>query len=162
MTDQNNGLQGLLGSMSFGGLFFLVGAFIVLLAADVIHADPSSFNAPRWVVGGAGAVFMFAGAMVALQGAFGPDREQSRLYLWLQFFWGIAFMLIFSSIFIWVGFGSGEREFTTSASVGAVTTTSSGSDTTGRFVFGGGGVLMLLMTFFMAYSNWKKIRNFDG
>ena len=162
MTNTKNGPKGFLGTMAFGGLFFLVGAFIVLLAADVIHADPSSFNAPRWVVGGAGLVFMLAGTMAALQGAFGPNPEQSLLYLWLLLFIGTAFMLIFSSLFIWVGFGLGERAFSSSTSMGAVTTTSAGNETTGRIIFGGGGLLTLLLTFFMARSNWRKIRDFDG
>ena len=148
--------------MAFGGIFFLVGAFIVMLAANIIPSDPSSFNAPRWVVAAAGAVFMLAGTMVALQGAFGPNPEQSRLYLIFTFILGTALMLLFSSIFIWVGFGPGEREFSTSTSVGAVTTTSSGGDQSGRFIFGGSGALMLLMTFFMARANWRKIRDFDG
>lgn len=152
--------------MAFSSIFFCVGAFIVLLAADIIPSDPSSFNAPRWVFGGAGLVFMLAGTMAALQGAFGPNPEQSKLYLWLMLLIGTVFMLIFSSVFLWVGFGPGEREFTTSTSVGVgpVVTTGSGSgkDTVGRIVFGGGGLIGLLMTLAMAYSNWKKIRDFDG
>ena len=162
MTNQNNGPQGLLGSMAFGGLFFLVGAFVVLLAADVIPSDPSDFNAPRWVVAAAGAVFMLAGAMVALQAAFGPDGEQNLLYLWLQFLLGLAFMLLFTAIPLWIGFGPGEREFSTSASVGPVTTSSGGGASIGRFVFGGSGILMIFATLAMAYANWKKIRDFDG
>ncbi len=165
MSSPQNSPQGFWSMMGFGSLFFLVGAFIVMLAADIIPSDPSSFNAPRWVVGGAGMVFMLAGAMAALQGAFGPNPEESKLYLWIILMIGTAFMLIFSSIFLWVGFGPGEREFSSSTSIGigtAVTTTNSSNDTTGRLVFGGGGLISLLMTFAMAHSNWKKIRNFDG
>ncbi len=162
MSNSNNAPQGLLGSMAFGGIFFLVGAFIVMISADIIPVDESSFNAPRWVVGAAGAVFMLAGMMVALQGAFGPDGQQTLLYLWLQLFLGLALMLLFSSVFLWVGFGPGEREFSTSTTIGSVSTSGSGDDGTGRFIFGGAGLFMLLMTFFMAYANWKKIRDFNG
>ncbi len=146
--------------MAFGGLFFLVGAFIVMISADVIHVDPSSFNAPRWVVGGAGAVFMLAGTMTALQGAFGPKPEESLLYLWLILIIGTIFMLVFSSLFLWVGFGPGEREFSSSASLGPIAT--SGGVSTGRFVFGGSGILMIFFTLAVTYLNWKKIRDFDG
>jgi hypothetical protein len=162
MSETNHNQPGPLGSMIFGSIFFLVGAFIVLLAADVIHSDPSYFNAPRWVVGAAGAVFMLAGTLVALSGVYGPNPEQSRTYMIFALILGTALMLLFSSIFIWVGFGPGEREFSTSTSVGAVTTTSSGGDSGGRLVFGGSGLFILLMTFFMARANWKKIRDFDG
>ena len=162
MTNKNNTPQGFWGMMAFSSIFFLVGAFIVLMSADVIHVDESSFNAPRWVVGAAGAVFMLAGTMTALQGGFGPNPEQSLLYLWLTFFLGAIFMLVFSSIFLWVGFGPGEREFSSSTTVGIVTTSSSGDDPIGRLVFGFGGLFSLLITFAMAYSNWKKIRDFDG
>lgn len=161
MTNQNNSLTPG-GSMAFGSIFFLTGALIVMVAADIIHADPASFNAPRWVVGAAGLVFMLAGTMVALSGAFGPRPEQSLLYLWLILFVGATFMLIFSSVFLWVGFGPGERAFSTSVSIGLVSSSGAGNETTGRLIFGGAGVFMLLMTVFMTYANWKKIRDFDG
>ncbi len=56
-NNSSNGPQTFLGSMIFGGIFFLAGSFIVMVSADIIHADPSSFNAPRWVVGAAGGVY---------------------------------------------------------------------------------------------------------
>lgn len=162
MTRSNNAPQGLFAGMAFGGLFFLVGAFIVMIAANIIPVDESSFNAPRWVIGAAGLVFMLAGTMVALQSAFRPNPEQSLLYLWLTLFLGTFFMIVFSSLFIWVGFGPGEREFSSSSSFGPVTTSGAGNASFGRLIFGGSGILMLLMTFVMTYANWKKIRDFDG
>ncbi len=153
----SQGQKSLLGGMIFGGVFFLVGSFIVLVAVGVIYADPSSFNAPRWVIGVAGGVFMLAGTMVALQGAFGPEGMQSKLYLSLQFLVGLVFMLLFASIFLWVGFGEGEREFSTSTTLGPTTTSGSGNASLGRFVFGGGGVLMLLFLILVSYINLKKI-----
>jgi len=154
-----NGPQGLLGSMVFGGIFFLAGSFVVLIAADIIHADPSSFNAPRWVVGAAGGVFMIAGIMVALQGSFGPEGMQTKLYLWLQFLFGMALMVLFSSVFLWVGFGPGEREFSTTTSLGPVSVSGSGNVSMGRIMFGGGGLLMLFFTIAMAVSQLKNIFN---
>ena len=153
----SNGLQGLLTSMAFGGIFFLMGSFVVLIAADIIHADPSSFNAPRWVVGAAGGVFMLAGIMVTLQGSFGPGGQQTRLFLWLQFFFGLGLMVLFSSIFLWVGFGPGEREFSSSSSIGPITTSGSGNVSMGRIMFGGGGLLMVFFTIAMAVSQLKTI-----
>ena len=157
MSNNNNGPQGLLSSMIFGGIFFLAGSFIVMISADIIHADPSSFNAPRWVVGAAGGIFMLAGMLVAIQGSFGPDGMQTKLYLWLQFLIGLAFMALFSSVFLWVGFGPGEREFSTSTSIGLVSTSGSGSVSSGRLIFGAAGLLMVFFTIAMAISNLRKL-----
>lgn len=156
-NNSSNGPQGLLASMVFGGLFFLAGSFIVLIAADIIHADPSSFNAPRWVVGAAGGVFMLAGILVALHGSFGPGGMQTKLYLWLQFLFGMGLMVLFSSVFLWVGFGPGEREFSSSTTIGPITTSGSGNVSMGRIMFGGGGVLMVFFTIAMAFSQLKAI-----
>ena len=161
MSDQHNANLTLASGMGFGSIFFIAGALIVLLAADIIPADPSSFNAPRWVVGAAGLVFMLAGFMVALQGAFGPNPEESKLYLWIFMFIGPAFLILFASIFIWVGFGPGERAFTSTTSVGMVSTSGSGSQIGGRIAFGSGGIIALLMTFLMIRGTWKKIRKLD-
>ena len=156
-NNSSNGPQGLLAGMAFGGLFFLVGSFVVLIAADIIHADPSSFNAPRWVVGAAGGVFMIAGIMVALQGSFGPGGIQTRLYLWLQFLFGMGLMVLFSSVFLWVGFGPGEREFSSSTSLGPVSVSGSGNMSMGRIMFGGGGIMMIFFTIAIAVSQLKAI-----
>ncbi|MBT3322543.1 MAG: hypothetical protein HN392_09700 [Anaerolineae bacterium] len=149
--------ENLLGGMIFGSIFFLVGSLIVLVAADIIHADPSSFNAPRWVIGAAGGSFMLAGTMVALQSAFGPEGMETKLYLWLQFLMGLAFMLFFSSIFLWVGFGEGEREFSTSTTLGPITTNGTSNISSGRLIFGSGGVFMIFFTILTSYINLKKI-----
>jgi len=156
-NNSSNGPQSFLGSMAFGGIFFLAGSLIVLIAADIIHADPSSFNAPRWVVGAAGGVFMIAGIMVALQGSFGPGGMQTKLYLWLQFLFGMVLMVLFSSVFIWVGFGPGEREFSSSTSLGPVSVSGSGNMSMGRIMFGGGGIMMVFFTIAMAVSQLKAI-----
>lgn len=47
------------------GLFFVgIGAFILCVATDVIHADPGTIHAPRWVLGLCGAAFAGAGLSV--------------------------------------------------------------------------------------------------
>jgi DNA-binding beta-propeller fold protein YncE len=44
-----------------GAGFFLAGLFIVLVAADWIHVDPSTIHAPRWVLGICGGMFAVTG-----------------------------------------------------------------------------------------------------
>ena len=100
---------------------------------------------------------MLAGLMVALQGGFGPEGVKTKFYLWIQFFFGMALMTLFTAIPLWIGFGSGEREFTTSSTLGPITTSGTGSDGMGRFVFGGSGVLMIFITVAMGVSQLKAI-----
>ncbi len=156
-NNSSNGPQGLLASMAFGGAFFLTGSFIVLVAADIIHTDPSSIHAPRWVLAAVGGVFMIAGMMVAIQGGFGPEGMESKFYLWLQFFFGMSLMCLFSSVSLWVGFGPGEREFTSRASLGPVSVSGSGNVSMGRIMFGAGGIIMVLFTIMMGVSQLKTI-----
>ena len=155
--NSSNGQLGMPASIAFGGVFFLVGSLILMLAADIIHADPSSFNAPRWVVGAAGGVFMISGTMVAIQGSFGPDGMQTKLYLWLQFFFSLALLSLFSAVALWIGFGSDEIEFTTSTTIGPITTSSTGNNKMGSFVFGASGVVMVIITIVTAISQLRKI-----
>ena len=155
--NSSQGQLGMLDSMIFGGIFFIMGSLVVLVAADIIHADASSINAPRWVLGAFGGVFMLAGIMIAMQGSFGPSGQQTLLYQWLQFIIGLTFMILFSSVFLWVGFGEGEREFSTSTTLGPITTGGSGDVDTGRFIFGGGGVFMVIITIVSALSQLRKI-----
>ncbi|MEE9288160.1 MAG: hypothetical protein V3U69_01080, partial [Bacteroidota bacterium] len=48
----------------WGVLTIAIGLFVVLVSADVIPVDKSSFNAPRWVVGVADLIFVLLGVMV--------------------------------------------------------------------------------------------------
>ncbi|MFV1885162.1 MAG: hypothetical protein ACMZ7B_11790 [Balneola sp.] len=47
-----------------GLLFFGIGLFIILAAADIIPIDEDGLNAPRWVLGMCGFVTSLAGLMV--------------------------------------------------------------------------------------------------
>ena len=62
----------------FGMVFLLAGTAIILVSADVIQADPSSFHAPRWVVGCAGGIFAISGLWVSLHGADGVWAARRR------------------------------------------------------------------------------------
>lgn len=50
-------------------LFFVgIGAFIVLISMGVIPVEPESFNAPRFIVGFTGGIFLVAGLMLLTSG----------------------------------------------------------------------------------------------
>jgi hypothetical protein len=61
-------------------------------------------------------------------------------------------MAAFSSVFLWVGFGSGERSFQTETSFGTVSTTGHGNELTGRCLFGMFGLATTLGTLYYMVS----------
>jgi hypothetical protein len=65
----------------------------------------------------------------------------------------------FSAVFLWVGFGGGEREFSSSGSFLFFTISGEGNDVLGRIVFGGGGIFATLITGYYAINQARKIMN---
>lgn len=118
------------------------GALVMLVAADVIHADPSSFHAPRWVVGMAGFLFFLAGLWILFLGFAKGSEAETTLGQWASYIFFVLFLGTFALIFLWVGFGPGEREFSSSGSIGPVTISGAGNELVGRCLFGGVGLLV--------------------
>ncbi|MBL6965426.1 MAG: hypothetical protein ISR60_02620 [Anaerolineales bacterium] len=145
-----------------GLIFMVVGGLIILMAVDILPLDPASLHAPRWVLGAAGALFFLSGALVFLQGIAGPDGEHDVLVQWVQYVLVLGAMLAFSSVFLWVGFGPGEREFQTTTSVGPLSVSGQGNDVVGRCLFGGFGALAALGTVYYAFQQLTKILNLSG
>jgi len=57
------------GGILFGLVFVGVGSFIILVAADVVHARPGSIHVPRWTLGLAGMLFLLPGLWVTVGAA---------------------------------------------------------------------------------------------
>lgn len=140
-------------SLSFLGM----GLFIMLISFDVIPTPPENFNAPRIVVAAAGLVFALAGLMIFLGGSFSEEEMNKPFLAWVWFLLRLAVMVAFSSVFLWVGFGPGEREFQTTSSFGGITSTGEGSSFFGRFLFGGAGALFGLVTLWVSYASFRKL-----
>jgi hypothetical protein len=144
----------------FMGLFAtLLGVFIILVSVDIIPADSTSIHAPRWVLTLAGMIFAFAGLYILSTGLTPPGKQASPIVLWIQYFLRLGMLTAFAATFLWVGFGSGEREFSGSGSFLFFTISGNGGDIPGRIVFGGGGLLAALITGFFAVSEARKIMN---
>jgi len=123
------------------------------MSIDVIHVSDEDFNAPRWAVAAVGMAFALAGAMVTLNGLKSGFGDHI-LFKWTYNAMLLMFMILFAAPFHWVAFGSGERSFrsSTSLGVGAVSITQSGGgETSGRLVFGFGAVLMDIFILFILY-----------
>jgi hypothetical protein len=137
--------------MLFALPFIAAGGYIMAISLGILPSDPEAFKAPRLVVAAAGAVFVLGGQMVLLQGSFSPGGQQTAIYKWLEFFILGSFLIVFAGIFMWIGFGPGERTFQTETSLGSVTTTGEGNPLTGRCVFGIFGLGTLFAALFFIY-----------
>ena len=135
----------------------LVGLALVLVSVDVIHADPDSFNAPRWVLTLAGMMFAFAGLLALSSGLFSSAEQRDPIVMWIQYFLTIGMLAAFASVFLWVGFGPGVREFSSSASFLFFTISNQGNELIGRILFGGCGLSITLITIFAAISGTQRI-----
>ncbi len=140
-----------------GVIATLVGLFIVLVSVDIIHSDPESFHAPRWVLILAGLTFGCAGLLILSESLFSPSEQQHPILVWVKYFLTVGMLTAFASVFLWVGFGTGEREFSASGSFLFFTISGAGNAVIGRILFGGAGVLMALLTLFAAFGGVKKI-----
>ncbi len=133
----------------FGGLFVVVGALMALLGIGVLPVPSRSLHAVRWVIVALGAAFFLGGLLVITQLFLQSAGRRKPFVLWLQYLFTLGFLASFTGVVIWMGFGSGEREF--SGNVGPILVTEgSASQLIGRLVFGGFGVLLVAVTLWYA------------
>jgi hypothetical protein len=108
-----------------------IGLFTILISADVIPVPDSTFEAPRWLVGGAGLSFLLAGAAVVLARPGGPPGTLAA-----NPYFGGAAGLVLVGILNWIAFGPGPRRFSGGISIRFVSWSSRPSEWTGRAAFG--------------------------
>ncbi len=151
------------GTLPIGWLFPLVftcsGLFVILVALGVIPTSPESMDAPAWVVGIAGGMFFFVGLFLFVRFIPWPGGEQSIARHILETATLFLMLSSFSTLFLWVGFGPGERQFQSSVSFGPLSVFGLDSkEATGRLMFGGFGVLVSLATvYYLVTQIWKLI-----
>lgn len=149
-------------NLPWGILASGLGLFIILLSLDVIHADDSSFHAPRWVVAAVGLIFSLAGVLLAVspsrsttsqeaQSSSITTSDQAGIRFWL----GAVVILLFALVFNWVAFGPGEREFQGGITVPFGLFSVEVNETMGRAIFGIGSVMIDVIA---AAVLWKWLR----
>jgi len=151
------------GAIPLGLLFPLVftcsGLFFILVALGIIPTDPDSLHAPEWVLGASGGMFLFVGLFMFVRFIPWPGGEQSIIRHILETALLFLTMSSFSAVFLWVGFGPGERQFQSSVSLGPLSIFGMDSkEATGRIMFGGFGVFATLITvYYLVTHIWKLI-----
>ena len=123
----------------WGVLTIAIGLIVILVSADVILVDESSFNAPRWVVGVASLIFVLLGVMVVLVpprrvGASQGEKTTAKPALrMVTHFWLPAVVItLFAVVANWVAFGPGERQFSGEIDIPLGLFSVETSETTGR------------------------------
>ncbi len=89
--------------------FIAAGTLIILMGAGVIEA---TLRAPGWIVVISGLMFVVAGLIVARSGT-GKSVRQDRQDIISQLL-GLVVVACFGAVFTWIGFGPGERVFSSS------------------------------------------------
>lgn len=134
-----------------------MGSFIMLSALDIIPSPPLDPENPRLLVAAAGMVFFLAGILALMGSIFSPAELRLPVMLWIQFLLILTVMAVFSGLFLWTGFGPGERTFQTSTSIGPISTHGQGNETVGRILFGGFGLLCGLGTLWYAVAQGRNL-----
>ena len=107
-----------------------LGTMVVMIALDVIPTDPEKVHAPDWVIGLAGAVFIFGGLAIAF-------RANALLVCLL----GNLIVASFAIVAAWVALDGSSDQFS-----GGIPFLPHGFNVKiARVMFGGGAILCALM-----------------
>jgi hypothetical protein len=130
-----------------GLVAFAAGAALVAAAAGWLATEPGTVQAPRWVIGCAGAMFL-AGSLVPLGLTFGFPA-------WLNRIVGLTVGLGLALVLNWVAFFPGARHFSTTVSVPGLHFGAASGETSGRIMF---GAMALLADALVLGGLWRQLR----
>ena len=126
-----------------GLLSTIAGAAILLVAFGVVAMPEGGANAPPWVIGLAGSVFLLMGlysTALALLVRGDPDLaerivrgEALGMASWAV---GLFAVAVFFTISAWIAWGPGTRSFTSTVDAGSIGVTGTVGESMGRAVFG--------------------------
>ena len=133
-----------------GGLVAVPGLLLILTGLNIIvDIYPELTGGPRWVISLIGLPFFSFGLWIAshaFQGQAGDDSDFAR---YVNHIFILGFLIPMAGIFLWGGFGPGERSFQTETTVGSHSFTAPGNELVGRVIFGavGIGVTVILVLY---------------
>lgn len=134
----------------------LVGLFFFLAYLDIVPVDPADLNGPRWALAAAGVLFGSSGLLLLSQ-MFSAWSGQSKLTQWVQYALALSLLTSFAAIFLWIGFGAGERDFDTNISFSFGNRFPNVDVVIGRMMFGGFGLFVAWLDIYFAVTGFKKI-----
>lgn len=121
----------------------IAGAAILLVAFGVVAMPEGGANAPPWVVGLAGAVFLVMGVYSAALGLLAwrdPELlerivrgDALGMATWAV---GLFAVTVFFTISAWIAWGPGPRSFSSAVDAGAIGVSGTVGESMGRAVFG--------------------------
>lgn len=120
-------------ALFMGLLCFTCGAAVLAVATGALPTAPATLEAPRWVIGCAGVVFL-AGSLLPLNAAFGFPG-------WLNQLAGLTIAAGLALVLNWIAFFPGERHFSSTFFVPGVSLHTGGNAIAGRIMFGLGALL---------------------
>jgi len=142
------------------GLIVMAGGVAPILGALEIIPYPLTKGTPVWVGVAVGGVFILGGAALINGYVFGggknfdtaaPPRVRA-----LQNALGFAMLAGFAAIAGWIGFGPGEREFSSSISLPFWYSEGRGNVSLGRAAFGLGSIVCAAMAIAVAFRSFRK------
>jgi hypothetical protein len=142
------------------GLLFTAGGVAPILGALEIIPYRLTKGTPVWVGIAAGVLFILFGASFINGYVFGGgknfDAEAPPLVRAIQSVLGFAILAAFASIAGWIGFGPGEREFSSSVSLPFWSSEGRGNVSLGRAAFGLAAILCAAFAIAVAFAGFRK------
>jgi hypothetical protein len=148
-----------------GLLSTIAGAAILLVAFGVVAMPEGGANAPPWVIGLAGLVFLVMGlystalALLARGDSELAERivrgEALGMASWAV---GLFAVGVFFTISAWIAWGPGTRSFTSTVDAGSIGVTGTVGESMGRAVFGVSAVTTGLVGVWMLGWGIRRLR----
>lgn len=152
------------GAVAIGSLFIACGIVPILIGFGVIA--PASQDAPRWVASAVGLMFACAGAAIVVDygigggldpsGDFKPGAPLPLRIANLSL--GLAIVGLMASVFGWVAFGPGPRQFTSTLTLPFMPLRWRSGEWTGRAAFGAASILLVVMFVACGVSGVRRMR----
>lgn len=127
-----------------GGFFYVPGLLLIGSSLGITDAIPWATRMPVWGAILVGLPFVSMGAVIA-SGLKSFGDEDTSVPAGVKLVLLLSFLAPMALIFLWGGFGPGEREFTVTTTIGSTEVTGPGDELTGRLLFGGSGVFMIIV-----------------
>jgi hypothetical protein len=142
------------GAWSTGAMVVLMGMVPVLAAVGILPTDDASWNAPRWVGGVAGGLFVVAGLYLLTKPAV--DRLDPWLKKQVTGLFPLLIVTGMAAISSWIAFGPGDRQFEGGVSNGFLQFSwGNANELLGRIAFGAGAIFLIVITLI---GWWKYLR----